>query len=419
MRSPRAEAGALLADALDRSRLDERRRALRALLMQPLLSAGHPAYPLVRRHAEWLRRWLQSETGWQLQVEGDFARLHKRCADHSDGTRPGGSDYPAAAVPFSRRRYALLCLALAVLERGEVQTALGRLGQHLVAEAGEPALQEAGLRFELDNREERRDLVAVVRLLLALGVLRRVAGDEEAFVSAGGDALYDVNRRVLASLLVTSRGPSLTAINAEGQGATTKRMAAVTETFVPETAEGRNRHLRQSLTRRLLDDPVVYWSDLQEDERAYLTSQRAAICGRIQEATGMVEEVRTEGIAMVDATGDLTDCRMPSEGTEGHATLLLATWLAERAADRTGAIPLEELEEQMRGWIVTFGRHWRQAAREKGAEKELCRQALRSLTALRLAKKTPSGILPLPAIGRYALGETRLPSDTATLELDS
>jgi len=47
-----------------------------------------------------------------------------------------------------------------------------------------------------------------VRLLLELGVLARVAGDEEAFMREAGDALYDVERRVLAVLLAAPHGPS-------------------------------------------------------------------------------------------------------------------------------------------------------------------------------------------------------------------
>jgi len=35
----------------------------------------------------------------------------------------------------------------------------------------------------------------VVRLLLAWGVLSRVAGDEDAYLSAGADVLYDVRGR--------------------------------------------------------------------------------------------------------------------------------------------------------------------------------------------------------------------------------
>lgn len=408
----RPASATLLADALDRSRAEERRRALRALLTRPLLPARHPAFPLVRRHAEALRQWLAAETGWSLQVEGDFARLHKRVACHDDGTRPAGADYPAADPPFSRRRYSLLCLALAVLEKGEAQTALGRLGEQVVTAAAEPALVVAGLRFALDNREERRDLVAVVRHLLALGVLTRVAGDEDAFIDAAGDALYDVNRRILSALPVTVKGPSL--VNLVGDpGTTAGRISALTETFVPDTVEGRNRALRRRLTARLLDDPVVYWDELEESERVYLTSQRAAIAARIREATGLLAEVRAEGIALVDDSGELTDCRLPSEGTDGHLALLTVTWLAERAGAlaRGETVPLRELEEAVKGWMARYGRFWKKAAREPGAERELCRQALARLVALRLAEATDAGIRPLPAIGRYALGETLLPTE--------
>ncbi|WP_043757588.1 DUF2398 family protein, partial [Imhoffiella purpurea] len=64
-----------LGDRLSQLREDERRRALRALLMQPLLYADHPAYRLVKRHIDWLREWLHSETRWDLRLEADFARL--------------------------------------------------------------------------------------------------------------------------------------------------------------------------------------------------------------------------------------------------------------------------------------------------------------------------------------------------------
>ncbi|MGC5412535.1 DUF2398 family protein, partial [Streptomyces sp. DT225] len=105
-------------------------------------------------------------------------------------------------------RYVLLCLALAALERGESQIALGRLADQVVLDATDPGLVASGIHFTLDRREERLDLAAVVRLLLDLGVLRRVAGDEDAYVNGAGDVLYDVERRVLAGLLATRRGPS-------------------------------------------------------------------------------------------------------------------------------------------------------------------------------------------------------------------
>lgn len=404
--------GVALTDALERNRQDERRRALRALLTRPLLSVEDLTYSLVRRHGEWLREWLGRETGWILHIEGDHARLLKRVADTRDPTRPARADFKADTPPFSRRRYCLLCLALAALERGENQTTLGRLGEQIMAGAGDPALVAAGLRFALDNREERRDLIAVVRLLLSLGVLKRVAGDEEAFINQSGDALYDVNRRVLASLLATTRGPSTVELADETTRDLDARISAITETFIPDTPEARNQSLRQSLTRRLLDDPVVYWDELSEAELNYLTSQRTVIARRIEEATGLVPEIRAEGMAMVDGDGDLTDFRMPSEGTEGHATLLLAEYLAMvmRKQDETPSVAITTLQGRMREWIESYKKFWRKSAREPGGEVQLCRQAVDCLVALRLVERTPDGIRPLPALGRFALDEPTLPA---------
>ena len=90
----------------------------------------------------------------------------------------------------------LACLALAALERAEAQVTLGWLVERVVARQADPALGEAGITFTLDSQEERRDLVAVARLLLDARVLARVAGAEQAFIARSGDALYDVNRRL-------------------------------------------------------------------------------------------------------------------------------------------------------------------------------------------------------------------------------
>lgn len=400
-------AGSALADALERNRQDEQRRALRALLARPLLDADHPAYPLVRRHAEDLRGWLDRETGWMLSVEGDHARLHKRVAESHDATRPARAESKAGSPPFSRRRYALSCLALAALERGESQTTLGRLGELVMKGAADPILEAAGLRFALENRDERRDLVAVVRLLLNLGVLKRVAGDEDAFVNQSGDVLYDVNRRVLASLLVTTRGPSTVELTGATAADLDARIAAVTETFVPDSDEARRQTLRQRLTRRRLDDPVVYWDELSEEERDYMGKQRAVIARRIEEATGLVAEIRAEGMAMVDLSGDLTDFRMPSEGTESHATLLLAEHLAARQT----SVGMTALQIKMQEWIEVHKKHWRKSAREPGGEVELLRHAVDCLVALRLAERTADGVRPLPALGRFALAALTLPEE--------
>lgn len=379
----------------------ERRRALRALLQRPLLSAaGEDAaeFALVRRHAGWLREWFARHPGWSLHIDSELARLRKTPGDLDDATRPARE--PHSGQPFSRRRYVLLCLALAALERADRQTTLGRLADAIVGlAAADPVLAAAGAGFELAGHDQRRDLVHVVRLLLDLRVLVRVHGDEQQYLAERGDVLYNVNRPALAAMLNVKRGPSTIE-----ETALERRLEALVAEPRPDTDEGRNRELRSTLTRKLLDDPVVYVDRLTEDERAYLTSQRAFLLGQIQEATGLVPEVRAEGVAMVDESGELTDLGLPEEGTEGHLALLVAEFLADHAR-RHGAVPvpLPALHRHVQELVGRHRSHWRKDAGAPGAEVSLTASTVERLEALRLVRRTDEGVVPLPAVGRYAL----------------
>ncbi|OZM79617.1 TIGR02678 family protein [Pseudonocardia sp. MH-G8] len=387
-------------DAVTAGRRSELTKAARALLRRPVLRAHGPdaeLVVLVRRHASELRAWFDRNTGWRLVVDSEVARLAKTVPDTGDATHPARD--PRNHSVFSRRRYVLACLALAVLERADAQITLGRLAEQIVLAAADPDLTAAGVTFALERREERTDLVSVVRLLLDLGVLARVAGDEDAFVRHDGDALYDVERRVLAALLASPRGPSTIAAAAHEE-----RLAALTEELPATTDDLRNQQLRHRLTRMLLDEPVVYHADLDESELAYLTSQRHAITSRIAELTGLVAEVRAEGIAMVDPLDDLTDVRMPETGTEGHATLLLA----EHLAGADGPVPLPALHEHVRAQALAHATYWRRDATAAGAEVELTEKALRRLEALRLVRRAGDEVHALPALARYAIGEPQV-----------
>ncbi|MDH6127348.1 TIGR02678 family protein [Kitasatospora sp. GP82] len=399
-----------LGDALAAQRADEVRRAARALLRRPLLRAGTDDFRLVRQHATELRTWFERNTGWALLVDSQVARLRRIPGRDTDPTHPARDQ--RTGQPFSRRRYVLVCLCLAVLERAEQQIALGRLAEQVVLAAADPALDAAGVArggaasqpFTLADREQRTDLVAVVRLLLGWGVLAKVAGDEDAFLKSAGDALYDVDRRVLAGLLVARRGPSTVRT-----GGFEQRLAELNAEVLPDSDELRNRALRHTLTRRLLDDPVLYVDELSEAEAAYLTSQRGALTRRIAELTGLVPEVRAEGVAMVDPDDDLTDLRMPESGTDGHVALLAAEYLAGRG----GTVPLTELHRQVAGWALDHAGFWRRSATVSGAETELAEQAVERLVALGLLERTvdadgAAAVRPRPALDRYRVGETVL-----------
>lgn len=387
-----------------RQQREEFRRALRAVLMQPLMAPTHDDFPAVRRQADRLREWLLREAGWMLQVERDGARLFKRPADLHDATR---------GVPgFDRRRYVLLCLACAVLERADPQITLHLLGERVMELAAEPALASRRFSFTLQGIGQRRELVAVCRSLLQWGVLQRVAGDEDGFVhadstpaGAGADALYDIQRPMLAGMLAAVRGPSTWAAHDAPVDVDERLHALVTE-HRADTDEGRRTALRHALARRLLDDPVVYVSALEPEMQAYFTNQRGVMAARLCEATGLQAEQRLEGLALVDDSGNLTDVAMPAEGTEAHVTLLVAEFLAARARDHGSAMVTTDdaVAAHVRGAAERYGRFWRKSARETGAEQELAQTALERLHQLALIRREAQLIHPLPAIARFALG---------------
>lgn len=387
---------------------EEFRAAVRALLMTPLMNPAHEDFPAVRRQADALREWFARETGWPLQIEREGARLTKRPAD---------LESPMRGLPdYDRRRYVLLCLACAVLERADAQITLRLLGERLLQFAAEPALASLGFTFTLGTHHERRELVAVCRTLLALGVLQRVAGDEEAFVQAGGeqaDALYDVQRRALSGVMAAARGPS-TWRPEEAPVTLDERLHALVDEHVADSEEGRRMALRHQLARRLLDDPVVYIDTLDPESRAYFVNQRGAMATRLCEGCGLIPEQRAEGLALVDDAGSLTDVAMPAEGTDAHATLLVAQHLAMRfrqsktdAFDTVAPMTMREhdIVDFLREAKNEYGRYWRKSARAAGSERELAEIAIVRLEKLQLVVRDAGQVQPLPALARFALGE--------------
>jgi uncharacterized protein (TIGR02678 family) len=307
-----------------------------------------------------------------------------------------------------------MCLALAVLERADAQITLGRLAEGVILAAGDERFAQAGITFTLSGRQERGDLVAVVRLLLELGVLARVAGEEDAFVRAAGDALYDIERRVLAALIASPRGAStIDAVDFD------HRLEQLSAEPLPVAEDLRNRAIRHRLTRRMLDDPVLYYEELSEAELAYLTSQRAAMIKRVSELTGLGAEVRAEGIAMVDPDDELTDVRMPEVGTDGHVALLITEHLATRMANGGGPCPDSELHGLVRRLAEEHRSYWRRGTREPGAEGVLVEHALERLEALRLVRRAPDGVHPLPALARFGLATPTFSDRIAVGEEDS
>ncbi len=177
---------------------------------------------------------------------------------------------------------------------------------------------------------------------------------------------------------------------------------------LPDNEDGRHRRIRIMLVRRLLDDPVVYYSDLDPESLAYLHRQRGLLLSQIQEATGLHPEVRKEGIAMTDSGGDLTDFALPESGTAGHLALLLAEHLADHARqDRDATIGMTSLVRRTAELIREHRTRWNKEASLPSAEIDMTRETLARLEALRLVRRNEDGVIPMPAIARYAVKDVQ------------
>ncbi len=373
---------------------EEQRRAVRLLLAHPFINDARPdsdTFALVRRHVRELQRWFAEQLGYRLVVDTELARLHKRPA-------PGARLRPLRTqsnLPFDPRRYALLCLVLAALERVEVQTVLSELAAQVALLA---ASEEAVRSFELESFAERQAFVDVIRWLVEQSVLTLADGEDTAFVEGRGDALYDLHSRRLSQLLsapvpaTAPESPELIGLD-----------------VYPETEEGANRRARHRLMRRLVEEPVLYLEDLEEAERGYLTSQRHYLLGQVAAQTGLTVEVRREGLAAIDPAGRLSDLAFPATGTLSHAALLLAGHLADRAraaADPASPVSEEDLRACMEELLARYGHLWSKRYRDDPTGPgRLLDAALELLEQMGLLARGGVGVVARPAIARFGVKE--------------
>ena len=99
----------------------------------------------------------------------------------------------------------------------------------------------------------------------------------------------------------------------------------------------------------------------------------------------------------------------PAEGTLSHATLLVAEYLAKALSGaEQRSIAETEVAVFLRRAADEYGRYWRKAEREPGAEKMLAREVLEQLRRLRLILWEEGAVRARPALSRFALGKPEL-----------
>jgi uncharacterized protein (TIGR02678 family) len=375
---------------------DTLRNAARALLAGQFVTGSDAV--TIRRQQRKLAELFRNECGWQVLAD-DNGPVRALCLPGPGHIARGLKT--RSGRPFDSARYTLLFLVLATLEAVGARTTL----QDLFAGVRERVTGIEGFDFDDQRAANRRAFVHAVHAAVDMGVLELAEGGEEAFAAQGvGDALYRVDRSRIAALLATSKPPSLAA-DAE---------AATAENRYTSTDDGRLRRLRHRVMRALLCEPVVYRSDLDEDEIDYLTRTESAIEKRLLESFGLALETRAQGwvavdtLATVDGAGRLSDLAFP-DITPARATAL-AIVDASRAR-RNGADIItwaaDELTDFVGGLAERFGTSWTLELDDEDGIARRTHDAVAVLVDMRLATASPDGsVTVLPAAGRFSLTPT-------------
>lgn len=300
--------------------LGDAQRAARTLLNHGVVTPAvvpDREWRNLRRFADVLKDAFLELAGYRVEVERSAVSLVRRLdrlVDAPTFTTPSGR-------PFDRTRYALVALVLAALERLGEQTTLTDLAKR-VRNAADAT---PGLVFDPDAYPSRLALGHAVRALEDLGAVRLTDGSREAWEQSqqDGEALYDIDRAVCRRIFPV-------AVRRDGGSTRFLHGDAADLGRDPE-----RRARRQRLVRRLLEQPVVYVSDLDDAERSYLTRESRSLARDLEDLTGAQLERRREGCALVDPGRRFSDRPFPTGGAANQAALLVAS----RLCDLSGALP--------------------------------------------------------------------------------
>ncbi|MET0196155.1 MAG: TIGR02678 family protein [Rhodococcus fascians] len=306
--------------------LDSYQRAARVALANHLVTRDYPdriALPLLRRWATELREDLLELFGYRLEVTETTARVYP-VIDSLDPSQPART---ASDRIFDRRRYAYLALAMAALGRAGNQITLSELADHVAAEAG----QVDGVELEADRASDRDAFVDAVGWLAARGAISLADGDASGWASnpSSGEALYDIERSVVVALF---RPPRAVQHLRSVTGLLVGSDSPVDEDSDDDAARPTDpKETLRKVRRALVERPVVYFEDLDQDGRTALAADRTV--ADVELLTGLVSERRAEGVTLIDTAGRMSDVRFPSTGTIAQVALLLAGEISDRVVD--------------------------------------------------------------------------------------
>ena len=349
----------------------ELREAARHLATHPIVQAerDQEVFRLIKRHSNQLDRWFSQRFGYRLQVTADTARLFKSTV------APARRPLLTASTnkrPFSIREYTMLALALAAVVAGPNVISL-----HDLIEKIRSAAAEAEITIGVEP-SDRRALVNALRWMIFHGVATEMHDRIDSYVSdSQADAVLNVrpDRVTLLPLPVLARSETAGQVHDRSDQRQSPRMW---------------------MRSMLLEEPVVYRTDLTDNEWTELRRRLGEESAIFEEMFGIQFEVRAEGIAAIDPEGKMTDSSFPGNGTVHHAALLLIDRLA---AAGQNPIANHAVRSAVADLAREHRRYWSQQADDSDRFTE---EILRLLCNHRLVETAEDSVHLLPAAWRYS-----------------
>jgi len=352
------------------------RDAARRLATNPLVLAefDQDMFLTIRRHEQKLDQWFTQRFGYRLQVTADTARLFKTTVV---ATRRPLRTATSQSRPFSGREYTMLALTLAAVAAGPNVISL----RDLIHE-----IRSAAIDAEVALTEEsadRRALVTALRWMIRHGLAVEMHDRVDRYATdRAADAVLRIrpDRIALLPLPVLARSETVEQVL---------------------DRSGQRLSSRAWMRAVLLEEPVLYRTDLADGEWAELRNRLNEESAILGEMFGLEIETRAEGVMAIDPEDGLTDSRFPQSATVGHAALLLIDRLAE--TDRT------RVERGSLIGIVSdlASEHRRFWSRLADNPERLVAEILELLQDHRLAECDGDAVRLLPAAWRYrVVGES-------------
>ncbi len=350
--------------------------AARHLLQNPFTCREqHPdTFAIIRKHEQDLDRWFTQRLGYRLHVSSFTARLFKTTiVPH----RPILLAPTSSRRAMGQRECTLLSLILAAVAAGPRVISLRDLIDRVRTAA-------ADADVTLSNEPvERRAFVVALKWMIQAGM----ATELHEYIDR-----YEQDAEADAVLEIDPDRVGLLPLPALGRAETADALLDRTD---------RRAMMRQWIRAQLVENTVVYRSDLAEHEWSELRRRIGEEVDMLDQMFDLRVETRAEGVAAIDPTGQLSDRSFPSTGTLGHAALMFIDWMMTQSAIE---ITIIEAQSAFAVMAEEHRRHW---SKSKTAQlSAFLNEVIALLLDLRLLTVNNETLTLLPAAARYKLVTT-------------